>query len=308
MTTLREIIQEFLQDLCSRNYSPHTLDAYERDLLQFLASLSHRVGREPRAEDVTAHAARLFLGDLAAEGLAGSSMSRKLTVLRSFGRFLARGRWLPRNPVDGVRAPKMNHAVPSVLTEAQVRRELDGLPAGTQIERRDAAIIELLYGSGIRVAELTGLNVGDARDESDGTPAGIQLMVKVLGKGGRERIVPAGATAAFAVLLYLEGRPGVKRDEPLFVNADGSRVSVRTVQRMVARRLQGSGHVSPHVLRHSFATHMLENGADLRAVQEMLGHAYISSTQIYTHTTVARLIRVHDRAHPRARGAAAEAV
>lgn len=306
-TRLADIIDEFLQELRSRNYSPHTLDAYRRDLVQFLNSISKRVSGKPNVSHVDSLAIELFLEDLELEGLAASSINRKLAVVRSLCHYLVERRWLPKDPSVSVHAPKMERAVPVVLTEAQVRRELDALPRGTQEERRDAAIIEILYGSGIRVSELVGLDMGDIDDTGDGTSTGIQLMLKVLGKGSKERIVPAGAAAAIAVLTYLEGRPGIRGCDPLFVGQSGRRLSPRAVQRIVARRLQGQ-HVSPHVLRHSFATHLMNAGADIRDIQALLGHACLSTTQIYTHTTTARLVRVHTEAHPRAHWSSTEAL
>lgn len=306
-TRLADIIDEFLQELRSRNYSPHTLDAYRRDLVQFLNSIGRRITDDPDVSNVDPLAVELFVEDLELEGLAPSSINRKLAVVRSFCRYLVEQRWLPKDPSATVHAPKMQRPEPAFLTEQEMRRELDTIPRGTQAEKRDAAIVEVLYGSGIRVSELVGLDVADISDTCDGTPTGISLILKVLGKGRKERIVPAGAAAAVAVLTYLEGRPGVCGNDPLFVGQSGRRLSPRTVQRVVARRLH-SRHVSPHVLRHSFATHLLNAGADIREIQALLGHACLSTTQIYTHTTTARLVRVHERSHPRARWSSGEAV
>jgi len=294
-TRLEELRGEFLEDLRSRRYSPHTLDAYRRDLKQF-----SRVTRVVNLEGLTTDSVELYVSELAGKRRASATIQRKLMALKSFCNWLVEHRYLQKNPADAVHAPKLERRVPQVLSESDVRECLDSLPRDTQSERRNLAIVEVLYGSGIRLSELVGLNVEDITDDTDGTPTGHQLLLDVLGKGRKERLVPAGAAAAIAVLTYLEGRPGVRRDEPLFVNEQGDRLAPRTVQHIVARIFSGFKGVSPHVLRHSFASHMLENGADLRAIQEMLGHEKLSTTQIYTRATPARLVKVHGRAHPRA--------
>jgi len=293
-TTTEDLIARFVESLRARRCSPHTVDAYERDLVLF-----EELTGAHELENVTTEAARRYVAELSRMGLSGRTLRRRLSALRSFGRYLVRERWLPGNFAREVAVPKAEQPVPEVLSVGELRRELDALPRETAIERRDAAIIELLYGAGIRLSELVSLNIGDLRDADGVGPTKLQLLVTVIGKGGRGRTVPTGEAAARAILTYLESRPGVSRDEPLFTTLQGGRLCPRSVQRVVRRRLRGGEGVSPHMLRHSFATHLLDGGADLRTVQELLGHEHISSTQVYTHTTTARLVDAHGRAHPR---------
>lgn len=288
-TTLRHLTDEFLMELRRRNCSPHTVNAYRRDLAQFVRFLRRSMPHDPWLEDFTQRSAEGFARELADKGRATSSISRKISVLRSFGDYLAKSRHLRENPVANLRGPKIVKHYPVVLTETETRTVLEALPQGTLPELRDAAIIELLYGSGVRVSELTGANVGDFRDGE----------LKVLGKGGKERIVPTGGLAAEALGAYLEARGTVTGDEPLFLNCRGGRLTPRSVQRMLHVRINLEMKVSPHVFRHSCATHMLDKGADIRAIQALLGHASLTTTQIYTHTSTARLKRVHEMAHPR---------
>ena len=288
-TTLKHLTEEFLMELRRRNYSPHTVSAYRLDLAQFVRFLRHNTPHDPRLEDFTKRSAEAFARELAGKGRATSSISRKICVLRSFGDHLAKSRHLRESPVADVRGPKIVKHNPTVLTETETRTVLEALPQGTLLEVRDAAIIELLYGSGVRVSELTGANVGDFRDGE----------LKVLGKGGKERIVPTGRLAAEVLGAYLEARGTVTRDEPLFLNCRGGRLTPRSVQRMLRARIDLEMKVSPHVFRHSCATHMLDKGADVRDIQVLLGHASLTTTQIYTHTSTAHLKRVHERAHPR---------
>jgi len=302
-TTTEDLRDRFVESLHARRCSPHTIDAYERDLALF-----EELTGAHELTDVTTDAARRYVAELERAGLSGRTLNRRLSALRSFGRFLVRERWLQRNFAEEVTAPKADRLLPETLSVAELRRELDALPRETTLDRRDAAVIELLYGAGIRLSELVSLNVGDLRDADGVAPTRLQLLVTVIGKGGRGRTVPTGEAAARAILTYLESRPGVSRDEPLFTTLQGGRLCPRSVQRVVRRRLRGGGGVSPHTLRHSFATHLLEGGADLRTVQELLGHDHLSSTQVYTHTTTARLVDVHGRAHPRNRQSENEAL
>ena len=287
--TLRHLTDEFLLELRRRNYSPHTVNAYRCDLAQFVRYLRHLMPHDPRLEDFTTRSTEGFVRELAGRGRATSSISRKVSVVRSFGDYLAKSRRLRENPAADVRGPKVVKHNPMVLTETETRTVLEALPQGTLPELRDAAIIELLYGSGVRVSELTGANVGDFGDDE----------LKVLGKGAKERIVPTGGPAAEALGAYLAARGAVSRDEPLFLNCRGGRLTPRSIQRMLRTRIDLEMSVSPHVFRHSFATHMLDQGADVRDIQILLGHASLTTTQIYTHTSTAHLKRVHERAHPR---------
>lgn len=289
--TIKHLTDEFLRELQGRNYSPHSIDAYRTDLSQLHDFLEHRFWTDPKLEHLTEESAEAYLRHLMDRKLTASSIQRKLAVLRSFGSWLVRRRHVKDNPAEQLRGPRKDQLVPDVLTEEALRVALDALPRKTIRDRRDVAILELLYGTGIRVSELTSLNVGDLRDG----------MVKVLGKGRKQRLVPAGELAVRAIHTYLGMRGDVTDEDPMFLSRCGTtRLSPRSIERIVADRLQAAGHVNPHMLRHSFATHLLNAGADIRDIQALLGHASLSTTQIYTHTTTARLRAVHERTHPRA--------
>ena len=292
------LIDRFLDDLRARNLSIHTIGAYRRDLTQFERFLRQLTRDEPpTAEDLDAKSVRRFVASLSASRFAKRSVQRKLAAVRSFARFLVADGVLAANPTLGLTGPRAERRLPSFLR----RKEIDLLFANgskpTETELRDRAILELLYGAGIRLSELTGLR----REHVDLSTG----LIRVLGKGGKERVVPVGRAAAEAIKAYVRARGGAPRGrgEPLFVNRRGQALSGRTVQRIVGRRLgqvSEARQLSPHVLRHTFATHMLNAGADLRAVQELLGHASLSSTQIYTHVTTERLKQVYKKSHPRA--------
>jgi integrase/recombinase XerC len=293
-----DLIDGFLNDLRARNLSTHTLDAYRRDLVQFERFMRNLTRDEPpSAANLDARSVRRFVSALSASRLARRSIQRKLAAVRAFARFLVREGLLGTDPTLGLTGPRVEKRLPSFLR----RKEIDLLfaaPAGaTEAELRDRAILELLYGTGIRLSELTGLSKRRL-DLSGG-------LVRVLGKGSKERVVPVGRAATEALRAYLKAGAGTRAgsEGPLFTNARGGRLSGRSVQRIVARRLaqvSEARQLSPHVLRHTFATHMLNAGADLRAVQELLGHASLASTQIYTHVTTERLKEVYRKSHPRA--------
>jgi integrase/recombinase XerC len=293
----RRAVERFISELESRNYSPHTVAAYRRDLeryRRFLVELTH--DEDPGLPSFDGASVRRYLAWMVASRYARRSIQRALAALRALARHLKRRRAIRSDPTLGLTAPRPERRLPSFLT----RREIDSLfsvsvEAG-ELELRDRAILETLYGTGIRLSELVSLNVGDV-DAIGG-------LIRVMGKGRKQRIVPLGRGAAGAIADYLRaGDGGRQTDDPLFLNARGSRLGGRSVQRIVARRLaqvSEARRLSPHVLRHTFATHMLNAGADLRAVQELLGHASLSSTQIYTHVTTDRLKDVYRKAHPRA--------
>jgi tyrosine recombinase XerC len=274
-----------------RNASEHTTTNYALDLEQFFQFLGHiRVGT------VTALDIRRFVAHLSTRQHARRTIARKLSCLRSFFRFLCREGTLERNPAAAIPTPRLEKRLPSFLDEAQTARLLDTPATKKWLGWRDRAMLETLYSTGIRVSELVGLNLDDL-DEISGT-------VVVRGKGKKERLCPIGETALTAIHRYLVNRPKALRvPYALFVSQKGSRLTVRQVDRLLARYVASAAlpsSVSPHSLRHSFATHLLDRGADLRSVQELLGHASLSTTQVYTHVTPQRLKKVYDQAHPRA--------
>jgi integrase/recombinase XerC len=282
----------------SRGASPHTLRAYQTDLGRFLEA----VGGEEKvlSNGVDVAGLRSYLGRLQDEGLSRSSVARHLATIRTFYRFLVRRGTLRANPALMIRTPKRESRLPNCLDEAEVTRLIEVSENGSFGSARDRALLELLYGAGLRVSEATGLDVGDVN-------AGASF-VRVMGKGSKERIAPLGSYAVKALDGYLAQRSELlarrgSETEALFLNKNGTRLDVRSVRRIIDRRALEAGidrRISPHTLRHSFATHMLNRGADLRFVQELLGHAHLTTTQIYTHLGTTRLREVYDRAHPRA--------
>lgn len=292
---MSDLVAPFLRHLrVERAASPHTIRSYRTDLAQFAEFLQAARIAGPAAVDV--RVVRGYLVALHARGLDAVSVSRKLAALRTWFRFLVRRGFLDRNPAREVRAPRVARKLVSFLPIDETIALVDR-PAAPGTER-DHAILELLYASGLRVAEVSGLDVDDVdRDER---------TVRVLGKGRKERIVPFGVPAARALEAWL-GRRGDGRG-PLFLNPRGRRLGVRSIYTIVRRSARAAGiarRVSPHTLRHTFATHLLDAGADLRAIQELLGHSRLSTTQRYTHVGSDQLMRVYDQAHPRARSRAA---
>lgn len=278
--------------------SPETLRNYASDLRQlhrFL--LSRRLVSSPiDPNSLSSDAVRAYLQWLDQKGDKPSSLARKLAAVRSFYRYLSRRGMVSSNPVDGMRTPKQPKLLPRVLTKDDADA-LMTFPAGQTVwSLRDRALLETLYSTGARVSELVALDIGDVRE-----PEG---LVRLQGKGRKERIVPIGEMALVAIRRYRVSLPLRSSSVPraLFCNQRGGRLTSRSVARIVTRyssRLAG-GAVSPHTLRHSFATHLLDEGADLRSIQEMLGHASLSTTQRYTHVATDQLLAVYDRAHPRA--------
>ena len=287
-----DAIGAFLEYLAvERRASPHTVRGYAGDLREFSAFLSGAGDHGPAAIDM--RSVRAYLASLHQRGLAKSSIGRKLASVRSCLRFLARRGVIEQNPARLVRSPRPPRRLPSFLPKDESKQLLDRGPGPSASGRRDHALLELLYATGIRVAECCGLDGTDV-DRSHGT-------VRVLGKGDKERVVPVGEVALEAIDAYLaaRGRP----DGPLFTNARGGRLTTRSAQRIVGREARLSGtsrRVTPHTLRHTFATHMLGEGADLRLIQELLGHRRLSTTQRYTHVSPEHLMKVYDAAHPRA--------
>jgi integrase/recombinase XerC len=278
-----------------RNASPHTIRAYGEDLAQFRVYLQEALGRAPRPRDVDHLLIRGFLARLHSAGRSKTSAARKLATLRTFFRFLAREGILTRNPARGLASPRLERRLPPHLSEAEVAAIL-AVPGEEDSCLRARAILELLYATGIRCGELVGLDL-DALDMPGG-------LVRVLGKGSKERIVPFGGRAREALRQYLPARARTRPRTPaLFLNARGGRLTDRSVRNILKLRLTAMAlrqRVSPHSLRHAFATHLLERGADLRAIQELLGHASLSTTQRYTHVDTRHILEIYRKSHPRA--------
>jgi integrase/recombinase XerC len=274
-----------------KHYSDHTLKSYSGDLGQFFEFCADRLKSKPLSmlvhEDI-----RDFLGFILRYGYEKRSAARKLSSVRSFLRFLVRRGTLGSNPSVAVKGPRLEQRLPGFLTQYQMKEALD-IKGDAEPVLREKAILETLYGSGLRAAELVGLDVTDVDFMAE--------TIRVLGKGGKERIVPLGRAEKQALDEWL-GRRTHKNAEAVFTNNKGGRLTTRSIQNIVRKalsRVADASATNPHALRHAFATHLLERGADLRAVQELLGHSSLSTTQIYSHVTIERLKKVYDRAHPR---------
>jgi len=300
-------IHQFIRYLSvEKNASPHTCRCYRRDLEgfeEFLKSSGTALSPsgEVEIERVNRIDIRKYLSFLHRKNRK-SSIARKISSLRSFFKYLVREQVIPFNPAKGVSTPKVERTLPTSLTVDEAFRLMESPKSTPEISSegsrgkglRDRAILELLYSSGLRVSELVGLNSGQL-DLDLG-------IVRVMGKGRKERIVPVGAKAIEALGAYLGERAVLKGDEPIFVNSSGGRLTARSVGRLMKKYTRHSGifrKVSPHSLRHTFATHLLDAGADIREIQEMLGHSSLSTTQRYTHVSTGRLMEVYDKAHPR---------
>jgi integrase/recombinase XerC len=303
---MRRLIHRFLEHLQGeRQLSPQTLRAYEHDLVTFHEFLSRDfLGKEPEAvrpQDVDALAVRSFLAALTRQGLGKRSQGRALSAVRSLFRFACLEGVMPANPAQGVKTPKVPKTLPRHLRPGEVEDLIEAPSGDEPLRKRDRAILELLYAAGLRVSELVGLDWKDID-----LPA---QVLRVRGKGNKERMVPFGRPAADALRQWLEEweevRDSVKGEgDPVFLNHVGGRLTDRSVRRVIDRWVDVADlarGVHPHTLRHTFATHLLENGADLRAIQELLGHSSLSTTQKYTHLEVDRLLSVYRDAHPRAR-------
>ena len=291
-------IGRFLEELARANVSAHTVTAYGSDLAQFLEYFSPPGTQPPAPGDFEVWQIREWLGSLYRDKLTAVSMRRKLSSLRAFFRFLTREGTIDINPARLVRMPKAPVRLPEVMTEEQVNGLIEGVIAG-KLERphpaRDVAIFEFLYGCGLRVSELVGLNLDDI-DRGE-------RWLRVRGKGRKERQVPYGAKAEAALERYLPERKVETSQMALFVNHRGGRLTARgaaLIVKLYATFLAGDSSVHPHSFRHAYATHLLADGADLRAIQELLGHARLSTTQKYTQVSLTDLIAVYDRAHPKA--------
>jgi integrase/recombinase XerC len=294
---MQEWIERFQQFLAvERNLSPHTCVAYLRDLAEFRDFLDGLGGADLAALRRIDHVLlRRYLAELHKRNQR-TSIARKLSCLRTFFHYLVREGILPTNPAAAVATPKRNRYLPKTLSVDEASALMERGHGSDLLALRDRAILELFYSSGLRISELTGLDIGglDLREN----------LVRVLGKGRKERIVPVGRKAHEALTSYLEARGTAGDDQPLFVNHRGGRLTPRSIQRHLKVRLLKAGvlkDISPHALRHSFATHLLDGGADLRAIQELLGHVSLSTTQRYTQVSVDQLMAVYDKAHPRSK-------
>lgn len=302
---MQEHIRTFLLYLGGeRNYSPHTVASYNDDLQQFAEFLTrHFSDTRITARKIDHVTIRLFLHDLVERGLTRRSIARKLACLKSFFRFLQRTRVIAANPAAYVQSPRLDKPLPVVLTENVVALLMQQPDTSTPVGKRDLAMLELFYGTGIRLGELIGLDWGDM-DFADGS-------IKVTGKGSKQRVVPVGRKAREALRRLLQTRENILRDghrdetngSAVFITPRGKRISPAQVGALMKKYIARVSDVkkkSPHVLRHTFATHLLDRGADLRAVKELLGHESLSTTQVYTHVSVDRLKKIYTQAHPKA--------
>ena len=310
---MREHLKAFLQYLeLNRHVSPHTVRAYESDVSQYLAFVASETGKkisELGPADLDMSSVRQHIAELNKADKARASVARKLSALRTFVKYLRREDIIDHDPAAMAVAPKRDQTIPTHLSEPEIARLIDTPDTGDPLGRRDRAILELFYASGLRLSELVAidledLNLGDR-------------MVRVMGKGGKERILPFNQSTVAALKAWMKDRaailggrpPSAERrkpkavKDPLFINYRGTRLTGRSVDRLLRRYVAQCSTrmgVSPHALRHSFATHLLQRGADLRAIQELLGHARLSTTQRYTHVNAAQLIDVYRKSHPRA--------
>jgi len=286
---LSKHIQQFFDSLkAERDVSPHTLRAYTKDLEEFLSFI------DKKPSDIDALDIRSFLASLHYKKLRKSSISRKLATIRAFFKYLHGEGVVKKNPAKLVSSPKVQKALPRFLTIDEVFSLMDAPKEDTFQATRDKAILELLYSSGLRVSELTALDINDFNIK--------ESLVRVKGKGKKERILPIGSKAIEAMKNYLPERILLKKKSPaLFLNNRGGRLTQRSIRRIVVkygRMIALKGYLSPHALRHTFATHLLHGGADLRSIQELLGHSSLSTTQKYTHVDITHLMEIYDKAHP----------
>ena len=309
---MEQLVEQFLEHLrYERNVSAHTLRNYRIDLEQFLQHLggppadpeAKKKRTTPPIEEIDHLTIREWLATLHSAQKSKSSIARKLAALRTFFQFLVREGMLELNPAKLVSTPRQEKKLPNHLSVEEAVMFIESPDTETDLGKRDRAMLELMYATGVRVAELTTMNLGDIDFRSQ--------LIRVTGKRRKQRVIPFGDPAGEALRNYLKVRenflfnaPVSKRDEEaLFLNYQGTRITTRSVGRMVDKYIRicaGIHNISPHALRHSFATHLLDSGADLRDIQELLGHARLSTTQVYTHVSMEKLIEVYDKAHPKA--------
>jgi len=309
LRSMEQLIEQFLEHLrYERNVSAHTLRNYASDLEQFvdhIAPADPKSGARkfPELKDVDHLTIREWLAELHSAQKKKASIARKLAALRTFFQFLVREGLLESNPAKLVSTPRQEKKLPKHLSIEEAIKFIETPDIKTDLGKRDRAILELMYATGVRVAELTTMNLADIDFRNQ--------LVRVTGKRRKQRIVPFGDPAASAIRDYLKVRDkfllnapiSERDDEALFLNYQGTRITTRSVGRMVEKYIKicaGVHRISPHALRHSFATHLLDSGADLRDIQELLGHARLSTTQVYTHVSMEKLVEVYDKAHPKA--------
>ncbi|HJZ89552.1 MAG TPA: tyrosine recombinase XerC [Gemmataceae bacterium] len=298
---MEQALADFLRHLgLEKNASAHTVKSYREDLTQAVGFFREKAGAGVRPDQVSTRLLRSFLAWLHEQGYARTTISRRIAAVRSWCRFLCRQGTLQKNPADGLRGPKLDRRLPHFLNKADVQRLLAAPPADTALGLRDRALLETLYSAGLRVSELVGLELGDL-DLAEG-------VATVRGKGRKERLALIGDAARRATADWLDARAALlegigRRSEAVFLNKNGTRLSTRSVGRLLVKYLRRTGldpRTTPHTLRHTFATHMLDAGADIRGVQELLGHKNLTTTQIYTHVSTQRLQDSYRKSHPRA--------
>ncbi len=317
---MRDHLKAFLAYLkLNRHVSPHTVRAYESDVTQYLAWIAGETGKKMsqlEPADLDMNSVRAHVAELNRAGKARSSVARKLSGLRTFVKYLRREEIIDHDPTAMAVAPKRDQTIPTHLSEPEIARLIETPNTGDTLGRRDRAILELFYASGLRLSELVAIDLEDLNLS--------ERIVRVMGKGGKERLVPFNQSALTAIKAWMKDRAvilggreagaGNRKKaraiaDPLFINYRGTRLTGRSVDRLLRRYVSQCSTrmgISPHALRHSFATHLLQRGADLRAIQELLGHARLSTTQRYTHVNAAQLIDVYRKSHPRASAAAVE--
>jgi len=303
---MEEALAEFLRHLSlEKNSSAHTVKSYREDLTQALVFFRERLGNDVEPKKLNSRVLRAYMVWLHDQGYAKSTIARRVAAVRSWCRFLCREGVLVTNPADGLRSPRLDRKLPHFLAEERMGELLGTPTTATPFGLRDRAMLEVIYSGGLRVSELTSLNLGDIDMDAG--------LATVRGKGKKERLALLGKQATRALKQWLDVRADVGKSKqdgkpateaPVFLNKNGTRLTTRSVGRLLAKYCAQAGidpQTSPHTLRHTFATHLLDHGADIRSVQELLGHRSLAATQIYTHVTTSRLQDSYQKAHPRAK-------